>query len=91
MIKIRNTITSKTLVGELIKQIKETETSHTFHLSKDLKIVVTAFRLCEVCKKFFRNGDMSNNELCFDCYENGRKIECDEQEKHLYSSLSKKK
>ncbi len=83
---MRNTINSNTTVGSLIKEIKETESSHTYHLSKSLKIVINAFRFCEICLKWYRNGDMSSNELCFNCYENGRKIECNEQEKHLYSS-----
>lgn len=80
---MRRKFNSDTKIGELLKEIKATTTSATFHLSKDLKIILTAFRLCSCCGKWFRNGDMEG-EICFDCAENGRKIECNEQEKNLH-------
>ena len=69
----REVINSNTAVSELIKQIKETETSHTFHLKDDLKIVLTALRKCSNCSKWIRNGDMEGS-ICWSCAEAGRKI-----------------
>lgn len=70
---MRETINEHTQIGTLIKEIKPTETSHTYHLSKDLKIVINAYRLCEICKRWMRNGDMEG-EACWSCCENGRRI-----------------
>lgn len=67
---MRYTINENTKISELIKEIKQTETSHTFHLSKDLKIVLTALRKCSNCLKWFRNGDMIGVN-CWSCYESG--------------------
>ncbi len=66
---MRSLITAESKVSELIK---ETETSHTFHLKDDLKIVLTALRKCSNCGFWFRNGDMEG-PACWSCNESGKK------------------
>ena len=63
-----------TKVFELIKEIKSTESSHVFHLDNNIKICLTLFRKCEICKKFYKNSDMETKKICWECFENGKRI-----------------
>ncbi len=87
---MRRKLTLNTFISELISS--ENRSSTTFYIG-DVKLCVTTFRLCKICKKYYPQGLMRKIEgswIDWGCESRANKIEINQQEKDLYSISSKK-